>query len=73
MVKIFDSVKLADSIPYYPVLRGSITSEGVVMSVLEQRLMAMKPLSVSNIDSIKLIFMLKARKNWLHYFSPADF
>ena len=48
--------QLVDSIPCYPVLRGSIMNEGVVMSVLEQRLMAMKPLSVSNIDGIKLNF-----------------
>ena len=48
--------QLVDSIPCYPVLRGSIMNEGVVMSVLERRLMAMKPLSVSNIDGIKLNF-----------------
>ena len=48
--------QLADSIPYYPILRGSISSEGVIMSSLEQRLMAMEPLSVSNIDGIKLNF-----------------
>jgi len=48
--------QLVDTIPYYPLLRGSITSQGVVMSRLEERLMAMKPLSVSNIDGIKLNF-----------------
>ena len=48
--------QLVDNIPYYPVLRGSIISEGVVMSRLEQRLLTMKPLSVSNIDGIKLNF-----------------
>ena len=48
--------QLVDSIPYYPVLRGSTTGEGVVISVLEQRLMAMNPLSVSNVDGIKLDF-----------------
>ena len=48
--------QLVDSIPCYPVLRGSIMSGGAVMSVLEQRLMAMKPLSVSNIDGIKMDF-----------------
>jgi phosphoglucosamine mutase len=47
---------LVDKIPSYPLLRGSISSEGVAMSKLEQRLKAMKPLSVSNIDGMKLGF-----------------
>jgi phosphoglucosamine mutase len=47
---------LVDKIPSYPLLRGSLSSEGVVMSKLEQRLEAMKPLSVSNIDGMKLGF-----------------
>jgi len=47
---------LVDNIPHYPLLRGSIRSEGIVMSRLEQRLMAMSPLLVSNIDGIKLNF-----------------
>ncbi len=47
---------LVDNIPYYPLLRGSINSQGLVMPVLEQRLMAMNPLSVSHIDGIKLNF-----------------
>ena len=47
---------LVDSIPHYPLLRGSISSEGVAISKLEQRLTAMKPLSVSNVDGIKLSF-----------------
>ena len=48
--------QLVDSIPRYPLLRGNISSEGVKMSKLEQQLMAMEPLSVSNIDGIKLNF-----------------
>ncbi len=48
--------QLVDSIPRYPLLRGSISSEGVVMSKLERQLVAMEPLSVSNIDGIKLSF-----------------
>jgi len=48
--------QLVDSIPRYPLLRGNISSEGVVMSKLERQLMAMKPLSVSTIDGIKLSF-----------------
>jgi len=47
---------LVDKIPSYPLLRGSISGEGMVMSKLEQRLVAIKPLSVSNIDGIKLSF-----------------
>ena len=46
---------LVDSIPGYPILRGSITGK-VAMSRLEPRLMAMEPLSVSNVDGIKLNF-----------------
>ncbi|MFQ6122397.1 MAG: phosphoglucosamine mutase, partial [Dehalococcoidales bacterium] len=53
--------ELVDSVPSYPLLRGSISSEGVAMSSLESRLMAMKPLSVSNIDGIKLNF----KDGWL--------
>ncbi len=53
--------QLVDSIPSYPLLRGNISSEGVVMSGLEPRLMAMKPFSVSNIDGIKLNF----KDGWL--------
>ncbi len=48
--------QLVDSIPRYPLLRGSISSEGVAMSKLERQLKAMEPLSVSNIDGIKLSF-----------------
>jgi len=47
---------LVDSIPRYPLLRGNISSEGVVMSKLERQLKAMEALSVSNIDGIKLSF-----------------
>ena len=47
---------LVDSMPGYPLLRGSISSNGVVLSTLEQKLMTMNPLSVSNFDGIKLNF-----------------
>jgi len=53
--------QLVDSLPYYPILRGNINSDGVVMARLEQRLMAMKPLTVSDIDGIKLNF----KDGWL--------
>lgn len=48
--------ELVAGVPAYPLLRGSIGSDGVVMSRLESPLMAMEPRSVSNIDGIKLSF-----------------
>ena len=48
---------LVDNLPHYPLLRSSISSEGIVMPRLEQQLMAMNPLSVSNVDGIKLNFV----------------
>jgi phosphoglucosamine mutase len=48
--------QLVDTIPSYPLLRGSVSSQGIVMAKLEQRLMAMKTLSVSNIDGMRLSF-----------------
>ena len=47
---------LVDQIPQYPLLRGSVASEGVILSNLEKRLLALKPLSMSNIDGIRLNF-----------------
>jgi phosphoglucosamine mutase len=48
--------ELVDGIPAYPMLRGNVGSDGVVMSHMESQLMAMQPLSVSNTDGIKLDF-----------------
>jgi len=48
--------QLVDSIPHYPLLRGNINSEGVVISKLERQLKTMEPLSISNTDGIKLNF-----------------
>ena len=48
--------QLVDNIPHYPILRGSTSSQGVVVSDLGKYLLAMKPLSVSNIDGIRLDF-----------------
>jgi phosphoglucosamine mutase len=48
--------ELAASLPGYPLLRGSLSADGVEMSALESGLMAMRPLSVSHIDGIKLNF-----------------
>lgn len=48
--------ELVDSIPGYPILRGDISSDGMVMADLESSLMALEPLSTSNVDGIKLNF-----------------
>ena len=48
--------QLVDDIPSYPLLRGSINSDGVVMSKLERQLVAMEPLSVDKADGLKLNF-----------------
>ena len=48
--------ELVDSIPHYPLLRGSVVFEGKVTSWLEKQLLSMEPLSVSNVDGIKLNF-----------------
>ena len=48
--------RLVESIPSYPLLRGSISCEGVTMSELREGLIATKPLSVSNVDGIRLTF-----------------
>lgn len=48
--------ELVDNIHSYPLLRGNVGSDGVVMSRLESQLMAMEPLSVSNIDGLRLSF-----------------
>ncbi len=53
--------ELVDKIPCYPLLRGNASSDGVVMSRLESGLMAMEPLSVSDIDGIRLEF----KDGWL--------
>jgi len=47
---------IVDSIPHYPILRGSISGEKVAMSRLEERLLITNPLSVSHIDGFKLNF-----------------
>jgi len=47
---------LVDDMPRYPLLRGSISCEGLVMSKLEQQLKVMESLSINNSDGIKLNF-----------------
>lgn len=47
--------QLVDDITSYSMIRGKVSSDGVVMPYLEQKLItAMKPLSVNKIDGIKL-------------------
>ena len=48
--------ELVDAVPVYPLVRGSISSEGVAVSGLETSLATLKPLSVSNTDGVKLDF-----------------
>ena len=47
---------LVDGVPQYPILRGSLPNEGITISGLKKRLMALKPQSVVDIDGLKLIF-----------------
>jgi len=48
--------ELADAIPVYPLRRGSTESNGVDISRLESRLKALEPVSISNMDGMKLDF-----------------
>jgi phosphoglucosamine mutase len=48
--------ELADAVPVYPLVRGSIASDGVTVSGLESSLATLKPLAVSNTDGLKLDF-----------------
>jgi phosphoglucosamine mutase len=48
--------ELVNDIPAYPLLRGNVGSDGVLMSRLESNLMDMKPSSVNNTDGIRLNF-----------------
>ncbi|MFH1381961.1 MAG: phosphoglucosamine mutase [Chloroflexota bacterium] len=47
---------LVDEIPQYPLQRGSIPAQKIALTELAGRLSAMKPLSMSNIDGLKLDF-----------------
>jgi phosphoglucosamine mutase len=53
--------KLADEIPYYPIVRGSIGSDGIAVSDLESMLLALKPLALDKSDGFKLNF----KDGWL--------
>ena len=48
--------KLLDDLASYPVLRGSVGGEGVIMERVERRLMEMEPVSVDTIDGLRLNF-----------------
>jgi len=48
--------RLIDEIPSYPMLRGSVSGDGVEIPQLASKLEAMKPLSVTTLDGIKLTF-----------------
>ena len=48
--------KLVDDLPSYPILRGSVRGDAVIMARVEQRIMEMEPISVSTIDGLKLSF-----------------
>jgi len=48
--------KLLDDIASYPVLRGSVGGEGVIMERVERRLMEMEPVSVDTRDGVRLDF-----------------
>jgi len=48
--------RLVDDLPSYPILRGSVLGEGVIMERVEHGLMEMEPVSVSKIDGLKLSF-----------------
>jgi phosphoglucosamine mutase len=52
---------LIDDIPQYQILRGSVSSKGVVASELEKRLIALEPVSINRIDGTKLNF----KDGWL--------
>ena len=48
--------KLVDEIPQYPILRGSVASDGVNRAELGKRLLTLEPLTVNNFDGTRLTF-----------------
>ncbi|MFA5307914.1 MAG: phosphoglucosamine mutase [Dehalococcoidales bacterium] len=48
--------EMADAVPAYPLLRGSLGSKGVSLPRLEAELMKLQPLRTSKIDGLKLDF-----------------
>jgi phosphoglucosamine mutase len=47
---------VADSVPVYPLRRGSVPGDGAAMKQIESGLMALAPLVVSRLDGLKLGF-----------------
>jgi phosphoglucosamine mutase len=47
---------LADAIPAYPIIRGSLPGDSAAMAGLDHRLMEMKPKEVNRTDGLKLEF-----------------
>ncbi|MDD5038303.1 MAG: phosphoglucosamine mutase [Dehalococcoidales bacterium] len=52
---------LVDEIPSYPIIRGSMINQGLIISDLQTCLLSLKPTSMSNMDGIKLNF----KDGWL--------
>ncbi|MBI2860199.1 MAG: phosphoglucosamine mutase [Chloroflexi bacterium] len=48
--------ELADEVPSYPLVRGSVSSNGTALADIEARLLELKPLSVDRIDGVRLQF-----------------
>ena len=48
--------ELVDDIPEYPVLRGSVASDGTAMPELKKVLASLRPASIDDRDGIKLVF-----------------
>ncbi len=52
---------LVDAVPVYPLVRGNAPTQGLAMSRLEDKLMALKPVTASNTDGLRLGF----KDGWL--------
>ena len=48
--------EVVDAIPAYPLFRGSVNSQGLVMANLEKKFEALSPLVIGRVDGIKLTF-----------------
>jgi len=53
--------QLVDNIPSYPLLRGSVTGQGIALSDLKKQLLTGEPSSVDGIDGVRLSF----KEGWL--------
>jgi phosphoglucosamine mutase len=48
--------ELAAAVPVYPIMRGSVSSKGLVKSRLKAKLMTLKPVTMNNTDGFRLAF-----------------